>query len=35
METKVELDPVGSTVRDHEAVYLVSIGHYEAVAVGD
>ena len=29
-----KLDPVGSTVRDDEAVYWVSIGHYEAVAVG-
>ena len=33
-----KLDPVGSTVRhvrDDEAVYLDSIGHYEAVAVGN
>ena len=31
-----KLDPVGSTaLRDDEAVYWVSIGHYEAVAVGD
>ena len=32
------LDPVGSTVRalrDDEAVYLVSKGHYETVAVGN
>ena len=33
-----ELDPVGSTVRslrDDEAVHWVSIGQYEAVAVGN
>ena len=32
-----KLDPVGSTVRygDDEAVYWVSIGHYEVVAVGN
>ena len=33
---KFKLDPVGSTVRrDDEAVYWVSKGHYEAVAVGN
>ena len=32
-----KLDPVGSTVRlrDDDAVYWVSIGHYKAVAVGN
>ena len=32
-----KLDPVGSTVRlqDDEAVYWVSIGHYEAIAAGN
>ena len=30
-----KLHPVGSTVRDDEAVYWVSIGHYEAVVVGN
>ena len=29
----VQLDPGGSTVRDDETVYWVTIGHYEAVAV--
>ena len=33
----MELDPVGSTVRlrDDEAMYWVSIGHYGVVVVGD
>ena len=30
-----QLDPVGSFLPDDEAVFWVSIGHYEGVAVGN
>ena len=36
LQKGLKLDPVGSTVRHQiEAVYWVSIGHFEAVAVGN